>query len=349
MFVWIYVTAFVTTAAGTIFESHNTLTNFVVDKNTGELYVGAFDFIYKLDNNLAITAQRNVTCTPECPSKDPSDNVNQILLVYTFKNTTKILACGNVGEGACLTWDTHAFTQAKFFVKFGIVSVQPKDPSFAFVDSVKDAIFFANTRLEVSTPGKDFLDFNVLKMKDLSRIVRLELSPKRPKTKYLFGDIVGQFRYIFTVTDEGSQVVRFCETYLDATGKGSIITSMEIPLKCVGDNNQNFIHLQIGKIFHPGSELAKDFGISVNESIVVGVFRKSKSSSEYAICAYSFQQIYKFFVLNIEKCLNGNGTILNKYTNQKCAMVSTLSILIIYYLVECLLHLSCDQLKPFLH
>ena len=330
MFVWIYFTAFVTTAAGTIFESHNTLTNFVVDKNTGELYVGAFDFIYKLDNNLAMIARRNVTCNPKCPSKGPSDNINQILLVYTIMNTTKILACGNVGEGACLTWDTHAFTQANFVVKVGIVSVQPKDPSFAFVDSVKDAIFFANTKLEISSPGKKFLDFNVLKMKDLSRIVGLELSPRRPKTKYLFGDIVGKFRYIFTVTDEGSQVVKFCETYLDAVDKGSIITSMEISLQCVGDNNQNFKHLQMGKIFHPGSELAKDFGISVNDSMVVGVFRKSKSSSEYAICAYSFQQINKFFGLNIQKCFNVKGTILNKYTQRKCAMVSSLSILIIY-------------------
>ena len=325
-----YLVIFATTSAVNVFESGNEFRNLVVDKITGELYVGAVNSIYRLNNKLGMIAEKNTKCTPKCDqrsSEDKSANVNQILLIDRSP-PAKLLACGNAGGGTCvfLNMSSLSIYGCKLPVP-EIVSSRPKYPSVAFMDPVNDLMVVASTNILRRTPS--FAHIAAYERDDskrcFTRVAGLDLESEENTPLYILGAIVGKFRYLFTVANQGSTVVRLCEHFTN-TARKVIFSYKEMPLNCVGEDGGNFIQLKVARIFQPGRKLAKAFGISVNDSVVVGVFRKSVSSLESAVCVYSFKQINNFFWSNIKDCFSGSRPgIKNWYTKVPCQKVSILN------------------------
>lgn len=96
----------------TFVVADTTLTHLAVHRNTGEVYVGAVNWIYQLSSNLTETRahitgpiEDNAGCYPPpsvrfCTHKlSPADNVNKLLLIdYTGK---RLVACGSIWQGIC--------------------------------------------------------------------------------------------------------------------------------------------------------------------------------------------------------------------------------------------------------
>lgn len=88
------------------------LTHLVVHEQTGEVYVGAVNRIYKLSGNLTLLrahvtgpVEDNEKCYPppsvqSCPhGLESTDNVNKLLLLDYAAN--RLLACGSASQGIC--------------------------------------------------------------------------------------------------------------------------------------------------------------------------------------------------------------------------------------------------------
>ncbi|KAB0402125.1 hypothetical protein E2I00_014174, partial [Balaenoptera physalus] len=88
------------------------LTHLVVHEQTGEVYVGAVNRIYKLSGNLTLLrahvtgpVEDNEKCYPppsvqSCPhGLGSTDNVNKLLLLDQAAN--RLLACGSASQGIC--------------------------------------------------------------------------------------------------------------------------------------------------------------------------------------------------------------------------------------------------------
>ncbi|XP_078520777.1 plexin-A3 [Lissotriton helveticus] len=96
----------------TFVVAETTLTHLAVHRETGEVYVGAVNWIYQLSSNLTemrahVTGpiEDNAGCYPPpsvrvCAHKlSPADNVNKLLLIdYTGK---RLVACGSIWQGIC--------------------------------------------------------------------------------------------------------------------------------------------------------------------------------------------------------------------------------------------------------
>ena len=230
VFVWMYLIVFATTSAVNIFESGNEFRNLVVDKITGELYVGAVNSIYRLNNKF--NNNNN--------NKDKSANINQILLI-DHSPPAKLLARGNAGGGTCVFLNMSSLSIYGYTLPAKIVSYWPKYPRVAFMDPVNNLMVVASTRIPRRTTT--FVHIAAYQRDDSKKrftcIAGLVLASEENTPLYISGAIVGKFRYLFAVANQGSTVVRLHENFTN-TDRKVIFSYKEVPLNCVGEDGGHF-------------------------------------------------------------------------------------------------------------
>lgn len=335
LFSWIYCTTFV--AGQFVFQPENvTLRNLIIDSNTGDIFVGGVNYIYKLNRNLVQLNQIYTRClVSDCKSWNEA-NINQLLMIENLTGTPRLFACGTYRFGHCITYDMQSFLYTVLSETLGAVSNKASYSSVALEDPLNNGIVIASTTSDTDDTTKDYIFYNYdstscsgqLKQSQcIGRKSFLKLTGTRPKMYYILATIVGDFRYFFGHNDQdGTFVARLCKNYYGAVG---LKTYMEMPLQCVDMDGTNYDRLVAAKVVRSDGELAEKFGSTgdKDDPILIGVFQKSREPSHSAACTYTFKQINESFWKNIKKCFSNNDVVLNKYIivdggNPKCTRVS---------------------------
>ena len=316
-------------AAQLVFQPENvTLTNVVIDNSTGNVYVGGENYIFKLNKNLTQLKNVSTKCLEDgCATV--TSNTNQLLIIENLKGTPRLFACGTYSYGKCITYDINSLSYTVLQATFGAVSSNTQYGSIALEDPANNGILIATTTFGDEDTPIDYTlntyDSNQCGgAEPVKPCIRkngdLQLSNKRPKMYYILAVIVGKFRYFFSHNmKDGTNVARLCESYYEIQ---KIKTYMEIPLQCVGKDGTNYKLLVAAKVVRPDGKRAE------SDAVLIGVFQKSSTSSESALCTYTFKEINATFWKNIKECFGSNSVTLNRYVrNSKCTMVSILSVL----------------------
>ena len=342
LFSWICCTTFV--AGQFVFQPENaTFRNLVMDSNTGHIFIGGVNYLYKLSKNLT---ELNKIYTPSLVPNSKS-NINQLLMIENLTGTPRLFACGTYSFGLCLSYDIQSFSHT---VHGGTLSVVSKDEdirSIALEDPYNNGIVIAGTRDRLVDGSRDYT-LNNYKGTSCSGQVKqcigkkssLDLTKTRSIMHYILATIVGGFRYFFSHSgQDGTIVARLCKDYDHVV---EIKTYMEMRLQCVGKDDTNYDKLLAAKVVRHGGKLAEKFG-SIGEdddAVLIGVFQKSSEPSQSAVCSYTFKQINETFWKNIKKCFASNTVVLNKYitdgngNTKKCSKVSPAANIIFTLLSE---------------
>ena len=331
LLVWMCCTTIA--AAQLVFQPENVnLTNLVIDNSTGNVYVGGENYIFKLNKNLTQLKNVSTKCLEDgCATV--TSNTNQLLIIENLKGTPRLFACGTYSYGKCVTYDINSLSYTVLQATSGAVSSDTQYGSIALEDPSNNGILIATTTIGKGETPKDYT-LNAYDSTDNqcsgaepveSCIITKNsviLSNARPKMYYILAVIVGKFRYFFSHNmKDGTNVARLCEDYDHAP---EIKTYMEIPLQCVGKDGTNYKLLVAAKVVRPDGKLAEKFGSTGNddEAVLIGVFQKSSTSSESALCTYTFKEINATFWKNIKECFGSSSVTLNKYAKTTCTMVS---------------------------
>jgi plexin A len=341
LFAWISCTTIV--AGQFVFQPENViLRNLVIDNNTGDVFVGGVNYIYKLNKNLTQLKNMFTQClVNECkPGATVNPNANQLLMIENLTGTPRLFACGTHKYGTCITYDMNSFSFTVLDDTFGAVANIQNYSSIALEDPSNNGILIASTRIAnhedqlprdytLNTNSDQFVCNGTVKP-CIGLTQQILLTPKGElKIYYILAVIVGKFRYFFSHNmDDGTNVARLCDNYNEG-GRGSgIKTYMEIPLRCVGKDGVNYEQLLAAKVIRPDGKLAEKFGSTGDDddAVLIGVFQKSSISSQSALCTYKFKQINEVFWKNIVKCFKSNTLRLSKYVKgSTCYVVSILS------------------------
>ena len=124
-----------------------------------------------------------------------------------------------------------------------------------------------------------------------------------------------------------SNIVRICQKDPD------YYSYTEVPLVCRNARDKYNL-AQAAYIGKPGSELAKEMGVSTEDDLMYVVFAKSRDDreeesrprAESALCVYSLLNVHRLFNQNIQHCFNGNGEQGLDFINIKQPCVSTVSV-----------------------
>ncbi|CAB4026903.1 plexin-A1 isoform X1, partial [Paramuricea clavata] len=326
LFAWISCTTIV--AGQFVFQPGNViLRNLVIDNNTGDVFVGGVNYIYKLNKNLTQLKNVSTPCLVEkCkPGETVNPNANQLLMIENLTGTPRLFACGTYKYGICITYDMNSFSYTVLDNTIGAVSNIQNYSSIALEDQSNNGILIASTRIGDSEQlptdytftaysGQFVCSGTVKPCIGKSKQILLT-SESELKIYYILAVIVGKFRYFFNHNmKDGTNVARLCDKY-QIGGDPEIKTYMEIPLRCVGKDGINYEQLVAAKVVRPDGELAEKFGSTGDDddAVLIGVFQKSSISSQSALCTYTFKQINEFFWENIVKCFKSNTLPLSKY------------------------------------
>ena len=342
LFSWICCTTFV--AGQFVFQPENaTFRNLVMDSNTGDIFIGGVNYLYKLSKNLT---ELNKIYTPSLVS-DSKSNINQLLMIENLTGTPRLFACGTYSFGLCLTYDIQSFSHTVLGGTVSAVSKNETIRSIALEDDYNNGIVIAGTKGRTNDAGRDYT-LNTYESTTCSGQVKqcigrkssLDLSKTRPMMHYILATIVGGFRYFFSHSDQdGTIVARLCKDYDHVV---EMKTYMEMRLQCVGKDDTNYDQLVAAKVIRPSGKLAEKFGSTGDndDAVLIGVFQTSREPSQSAVCSYTFKQINETFWKNIKKCFSSNTVVLNKYITdrfgnaKKCSKVSTAANIIFTLLSE---------------
>ena len=326
-----------------VFQPENViLRNLIIDDDTGDIYLGGVNYIYKLNKNLTKLNEVNTPClVPEnCKDGIVNPNTNQILLIANITGTPRLFACGTYKYGMCITYEMQNISIfTVLYGTSGAVSNNANYTSIALEDKHYNGLLIARTKEQEGSDDYSLYTYeNAAYCKGkpspcLGKERPLELSKNRPKMYYILAVIVGSYRYFFSSnTQDGTNVARLCESYKTIF---VIKTYVEMPLSCVGKDGTNYDQLVAAKVIRMDGKLAKKFGSTENydDAVLVGVFQKSSKSSQSAVCTYTFKQINEFFLKNIEKCFTSpsESVTRNRYDNSPCYQVSTVYHMVVLY------------------
>ena len=101
-------------------SDNNKLQHIAVHQDTGEVYLGAHNMIYKLDDNLTLQSKQNwltagmqgtTPCPPENVNCNTETNDNKVLLIDYENNF--LLSCGNAHYGTCVLHGLDSVTNVE--------------------------------------------------------------------------------------------------------------------------------------------------------------------------------------------------------------------------------------------
>lgn len=317
----------------------------VVDEHTGRVYIGAVNYIFQLSNTLQLQATLITgpkDDSPECPitgdcqsaTKRPTDNVNKALVIDSSKGY--LIACGSIFQGVCTVRRLNNITILELDSSMeAVVANNVTASTFAFVapgppSPPETHVLYVGVsytgngpyRSEVPAVSSRSLDpNNMFAISSVSvttgtRMWVNSLERERYPITYVFGFHSRGFSYFMTTQKEStdkkafiSKLIRLCHNDKD------YYSYTEIPIECKSKDGVHYNLVQAGFMGKPGSELARDLGITAQDEALFAVFSKSsdemdvynRPSDQSALCVFSIKNIHRKFTENIQQCFSGMG------------------------------------------
>ncbi|XP_071959844.1 plexin-A4-like [Antedon mediterranea] len=293
-----------------------------IHSTTGDIYIGAYNSLYRLSEDFNIIANIS-TC-----SADDCANVNKILEIDYDHD--RLITCGGGNNGRCEGRSVLDLTLDGSNVEDGIVSelsavgiiapgvlddgTNDKDDvikrnvlyvssGHTSLDPVEYSYKYVNARRRVDTekifqlPNPDFNAITVTPSYN---------KPIRFKTAF---DYEGYTYFAAFRPGENnnktSRLSRVCQ-------KNSLHTLSEIYLSCVY-NNVDYNLVQAMSIGPVGSELAISLGLQAGDNVLYGVFAKGDGSGvatgQSALCIYKWNDTENAFFKALNGCLNVDSNV----------------------------------------
>uniref|UniRef100_A0A7N8YC87 Plexin-A1 n=1 Tax=Mastacembelus armatus TaxID=205130 RepID=A0A7N8YC87_9TELE len=253
------------------------LTHLAIHNKTGEVYVGAVNWIFKLSSNLTKLRSHmtgpvvdNEKCYPppsvqSCPHDlAQTPNVNKLLLIDYAQN--RLIACGSTSQGIC------QFLRLDDLFKLG----EPHHRKEHYLSSVAESGTMSGVIIS---------------------------SSHSPTSKLFIGTpIDGKSEYFPTLSS-----LRLC------VDDPKFYSYVEFPIGCTKDGVEYRL-VQDAFLARPGRQLANSLGISENEDILFTVFsqgqkNRAKPPKESALCLFTLKRIKEKIKERIQSCYKGDGKL----------------------------------------
>ncbi|KAG1683403.1 Plexin-A2 [Nymphon striatum] len=271
-----------------------------------------------------------------CPdiNKKLTSNWNKVLLIdYSH---AALIACGSLFQGVCAVHKLDDISSFEIPQKEAVVANNSTASTFAFIapGPVKNpethvinvgATYTNNGPYRSDVPAvssRSLAPGNIFRIASMTVTTATRLRVNSLAREHYFITYVYGFSshgYSFFVTYQKkdtlkkdmyiSKLIRICQNDTD------YYSYTEIPLECHGANGTDYNLVQAAFLGKPGSDLAVQLGITVQDDVLYAVFAKSakeqhvynKPGSNSALCVYSMKDIQHKFKSNIQNCFRGRG------------------------------------------
>ena len=315
-------------------DSNTKLNHVFLHSPSGNVYVGAVNSIYRLNNNLE--HKSNVSTIPECDDKGDCLNYNKVLFVEPGRNA--LITCGS-DTGLC---------QLRRLEELTVTSM-----STYYVASDED-----KTTVSVLAPGPDNRDWLYVaatytnsppRNNQVPAVSRRDLN--LPDERLLFADsdsqvpFNGAYRaspfdinyvygfslngYTYYVTAQQidinnfvsiSKVVRVC--HQTDVPSPDLDAYTEITIQC-GQGSSLYHLAQAAYVAPAGPSFASSLGIDPSDSMLYAVFAKDDGTTgdNSALCAFSMTEIEEAFLTAVESCIKNNRESVSYLEYNRCNML----------------------------
>ncbi|XP_022257983.1 plexin-B-like [Limulus polyphemus] len=332
-------------ASFTTFNKSVNVTHVVVDQHSGQVYVGATNWLYQFDSSLELEkevktgpVEDSIQCSPtDCfhQKKMVTNNVNKVLVIDS--QAGKLIVCGSVHQGACRRHQLGNINIVEDLVPVPVAANDENSSTFAFIGpaeyfSYPSRVLYVATTNSRLGPYRDMVPtitsrsleedtgrlFGIIE-KSFSTIARVDISFHLRDyylVSYIYGFHSGGFIYFASVQrkshlralEEWGYVTRLARVCASDAGYN---TYTEVTLQCVGPDGTNFNLLQDASVGSAGADLASILRIRPGADVFIGAFAASKDhtskpSRKSALCIYSVAEIEQRFTENIHLCYNGS-------------------------------------------
>uniref|UniRef100_A0A8D8QE28 Plexin-A4 n=1 Tax=Cacopsylla melanoneura TaxID=428564 RepID=A0A8D8QE28_9HEMI len=314
----------------------------VVNKVTGQIYVGAVNQLYQLTQDLEMvqsemtgpqddSTECSVMYCPNTAVKRPTDNHNKALVIdYT---TTRLITCGSIQQGTCTVRSLQNISDIVQNVREAVVANNAKASTFAFIapgppKPPSTHVMYVGVTFTGNSPYRSEVPSIASRSLDPDRMFQIadvavttgtrmfvnNLARERYIINYVYGFESVGFSYFLTTQLRSnignspyiSKLVRICHD------DPNYYSYTEIPITCNSNSGKQYNLVQAGFVGKPGSDLAKDLGIGVMDDVLFAVFAESVNNSNHsnsssALCVYSLHSIRQNFMKTTEACFLGKG------------------------------------------
>ncbi|XP_022692742.1 uncharacterized protein LOC111262618 isoform X1 [Varroa jacobsoni] len=312
--------------------------------HTGNIYVGAVNKIYQLDENLELQSVAQMgpqgddpwcPVTRQCPTiqKKPLDYYNKVLVI-DYVNS-RLISCGSLFQGVCSVHRLDNVADFRSPAHESVVANNATASTVGFIGKGPNnqrvlyvGVSYTNNgpyRSDVPAVSSRSLDLNnntfniaVTGVSTGTRVSVNSLAREFFPIHYVFGFTSKDFSYLLTVqkkeTDRPypyiSKLVRVCQRDVH------YYSYTEVALVCRTPEGTDYNLAQAAYVGKPGSELAVSLGISAQDDVLFVVFAKSADESDdshnkptrkSALCVYALSAVHRKFTQNIHHCFNGHG------------------------------------------
>lgn len=288
-------------------------THMVYDKTGNQIFAGAINKIYRLDENLKLMEE--VTTGPKqdsplCPAKGcdssvtekfSTNNVNKLLILDP--ESKSLIACGSILQGACEKYNTSSLFVPPKFISLSVAANDEKSSTYAFIGPEsynsrnRNNVLYVGTTFTnhgeyrhdvpaISSRNLDDLNFAAFSFSKQS-LLRIDVKYRDQfLVNYVYGFNSTEFAYFVIVQkqshlpgqEEKGYVSRLARTCISDENYDSYT---EVTLQCTIRSETtnklvNYNLIQDAKIGVAGADLAGNLGIDTNENVLVGIFSPSK-------------------------------------------------------------------------
>ncbi|KAK6175621.1 hypothetical protein SNE40_014038 [Patella caerulea] len=307
----------------------NQFTKLVINKQTGNVFLGALNRLHKLTPNLEIKHSASSgprMDNPKCPppimpcSEDKGELNSQIKGLVIDYSSNSLIMCSSLFHGSCQILALNNITHVKKFVHRPLVPNNHLSCFMFIAPSINNsqALYIANTysnygnkayRDLVPSISSNQLDSLDLMYRDSQGATKLSIRKQYRKNfivRHLYGFSSGNFVYFVTLQKEKPGSKKFVTRINRLCQKDKYFRSfVEVPLQCEGPSGEAYDILDGGHFSN--DVLYASFSDTFN----------TNANTKAAICKYSIQEIDAMFDETVTNCYQGNGKIGPEHYIQK--------------------------------
>ncbi|XP_033114996.1 plexin-A4-like, partial [Anneissia japonica] len=264
-------------------DSRVNLYHIAIHDTSGHIYVGGYNELFKLSKDFALL-HNNSTCN----ILENCININKVLVI-DYDND-RLITCGGGNSGKCESRNLKDMklidSSTSQVVGLGYLSAV----GFIAPSSGSDALYTASSDDDQSFHFVSRRRLNDLGNRGSSDSIQLKLGYD---IHYTTGFSHNGFSYFVSNREDSSRLSRICQEWMYMT------TFSEIHLSCSG-----YEYVQDMFVGPVGHDFADSLGLQPGAVVLYGVFLKSSSIADSAICIFTWSDIDHAFFRALEGCLS---------------------------------------------
>lgn len=321
-----------------LYRDQQSLQTFVIDKHSGEVFIGGQNTLVKLSSDLHVLKQVDTgpkMDSPLCPppslpcnrTKSLVNSVTKGLLIDYHRNN--LIVCSNVYQGSCQLRNPVNIEQVKHDITKPIVGHDPIPSDFLLIapGPESNALYVGSKYHNINPNGElkvfrdkvphlasrnlDNFELTSRNVSDGTKISLLDSYKMDFHVNFLYGFSHGSFVYFITLQAKSlddntmeTKIIRVCQN--DKYFRSYV----EIPLLCYKDKNKPYV-------------IAKGANFEKSSGKLYVIYEQSDRymSVSSAFCGYQMANIRMMFDSTVEQCQQGSGSIgpSHLHTREQCA------------------------------